>query len=223
MLKALAKAARRFTQTSARLPPEARLELCLPHPDGGEIAVWDVSKALPRRRHWRGADIRPEGQKFERLYVHHSVGAGKPDFRGVRGSVIHVMERRKEKFPGSGYHFWIPRLPVYDKEGRLVIFRMAEDSYRAWHSGKKANDHGIGIAFQGNYSQEPPPAEMFLCATALFTWLCQRYGLEYADQISLHNEAGIHGGSPKPACPGPHITEWIKAMRSRLPERGNDE
>lgn len=197
------------------VPREARLELELPAGnDSSGVCVWDVSHLLPKRLHPRRADIRPEGQDIERLYTHHSGALGLPGFKGMLNSARYVVGQRD--FPGFPYHFWFPYEPVVDPRGCLVIFRGHRDEYRAWHTGGRANDHGVAVCWQGDLRHKEPSPNQLELAEAFYPWAVQRYQLKRPDQLSFHSEADKYGGRKKPSCPGPHVENWLRRWRREL-------
>jgi len=197
--------------TDAGLPLDARCECEL----AGGIALWDVSRLLPRHPHRKRKDERPKSARIERVYVHHSGALGKPGYRGAENAVLYVVGERG--FPGAPYHFWLPHRGERDKSGRLVVLRLAEDEYRAWHSGAKANDHGLGVALQGDLAKSGPSSSQVELLEALLPWLLDRHGLRKTLPLSLsmHSEAGLFGGRSKPTCPGKPTEEWVRDYRGR--------
>lgn len=197
------------------VPHNARLELEL----AGGIALWDVSELLPRARHRKGLDERPKGQEIDRVFVHHSGALGKPGYRGVRNSVSFVVNKRN--FPGPAYHFWVPFNNERDNVGRRVLYRLNPDDYRAWHTGAKANDRGIGFVFQGQLNgklsrYQAPSKHQEEVWEAAAPWLVQRYSLTLPQGLATHSEGHTHGGRQKKTCPGADIETWVRKFRSEF-------
>lgn len=186
------------------------------------VALWDVSDALPRKPHRGGKDRRPRGAIIDRIFTHHSGAFGPAGFRGALAATRYVMSGQKKGtvFPGAPYHLWLPWAEVRDPFGRLVVFRLHEDEYRAWHTGGVCNDTGIGVAWQGQLNRtlegfKPPSPAQIECAEALYPWLLDRYALVDAmpSALSYHAEADLYGGSLKTTCPGPDVIGWVEAYR----------
>ncbi|MEM9067111.1 MAG: peptidoglycan recognition family protein [Myxococcota bacterium] len=194
------------------LPRDAREELEL----AGGVVLYDVSTALPRKQHPRGMDRRPKDAKIERAYVHHSGALGRGGFPGALSATEFVMGKKKSPFPGAPYHFWLPYRDERDHTGRLVVLRLAEDEYRAWHTGGDANHHGIGVALQGNLSKTGPSASQIEGLEALLPWLIQRHGLVMPLGISWHAEGDRFGGRSKSSCPGKPTVAWLEDYRERV-------
>ena len=54
-------------------------------------------------------------------------------------------------------------------------------------------------------------------AEAFVPWALENYQLDVDNTpLSFHSEAGKFGGKSKPACPGPHVTRWIKEYREDM-------
>lgn len=199
---------------TALLPAEARFdELIAPG-----IALYDVSHLLPKGTH-RRATTRPKGVKIDAAFVHHSGALGLPGFEGLRRSVEFMVRRRD--FPCSGYHGWAGRDPVRDPDGRLVVFRAVPDPVRAWHSGARANDRGLGFALQGNTSRLPLSPSQVEILEGLIPWLSEKHGWpteDIAKWLGWHSIADRWGGRKKAACPGRDAERWLRAMVAQTTE-----
>lgn len=193
------------------LPTKARLEAVV----APGVALYDVSALLPKGRH-RRATRRPAGQRIDAAFIHHSGALGMPGFEGLRRAVLFMTQQRD--FPESGYHGWIPRDPVRDPEGRLVLLRALPDESRGWHTGAKANDRGTGWSLQGNTSKLALSPSQVEVLEALIPWLAEHHGWTWADirsWLGWHSAAARWGGRPKPACPGRDAERWLRAYVDR--------
>lgn len=190
------------------LPEGAVLETML----AGGVALYDVSHLLPtgpRRYGTRNPDA------IVRAYFHHSGADGRPGYDGPYRSTRYVVENRD--FRGAAYHFWFPYEECKDSEGNLIVFRLNNDETRSYHTGLKANTHGIGCCFQGNLSNKPMSANQEELAEAFVPWILENYPLELDNTpLSFHAEASKFGGKSKPTCPGPHVTKWITDYRDGM-------
>lgn len=197
------------------LPKEAKLEKVLP----GGVAIYDVSHLLPEPANPR-YDVRPNGIDIIRVFFHHSGAYGNDGFRGALGSVRYVIQQRN--FGAPPYHFWLSYKPDVDENGNIVIYRLGKDEKRCWHTGARANDNGVGVAWQGNLSPGgtgKPSDEQYKMAEALTGWLIGRYNLELPDGLSFHSEAKKWGARKnKRSCPGPYVEKWVKERRERVAE-----
>ena len=191
----------------------------LPHEriaDGVELydATELLAREYPRKRSRKA--VRPPGQVIDAVFVHHSGSLGRAGLDGLRGAVRFVQTQRG--FPGPPYHLFCPYLPVRDDEGRLVVFRACEDSYRAWHTGGKANDRGIGLCLQGKLGKVGPSPAQVEALEALLPWASERHGLPWGDirtWLGWHSIGSRWGGRDKAACPGRATVVWLKGHIDR--------
>lgn len=189
------------------LPSGARFEAEI----AGGIALWDVSHLLPRgRQTWKTK--RAPGSVISVALVHHSGALGAPGFQGALNSVRFMVSQRS--FPMSGYHYWSSYAPIIDPEGRLVWLRLAADEKRAWHSGRRANDIGVGWALQGNTTRMPISPSQVELLEAGIPWLMERHKTTPAEGLGWHSIADRFGGRPKKACPGAggerYLRDYVK-------------
>lgn len=193
------------------IPKKAKLEVVLP----GGIAIYDVSEVLPKPKK-PSANRRPPGTKIVRVFFHHSGAYGKDGYDGAKNAVAYVVTNRG--FGARPYHFFLARKPDVDEHGNIVIYRMALDEERCWHTGGRCNDEGIGVVWQGNLYPDKtgaPTDAQYKMATALWDWLLTRHNLNLPDGFSFHSESPKWGGHPKEACPGPYVEEWVKTRRGK--------
>lgn len=193
------------------LPRDAKLEKVLP----GGIAIYDVSHILPQPKRPR-YNRRPVGTHIVRIFFHHSGAYGRDGYDGAEASVNYVINSRD--FGARPYHFWLAYKPDVDENGNLVVYRLGKNEERCWHTGKRANDEGIGVVWQGNlYPDETgkPSDEQYKMANALTAWLVDELLLELPDGLSFHAEADKWGGSRKSSCPGPYVQEWVEKRRDQ--------
>lgn len=171
-----------------------------------------IQKVHPRKRNRKA--IRPQSGALEAVFVHHSGSLGKDEVAGFMGAVRFVMQHRG--FPGAPYHFWVSYDPDYDEDGHLIVWRLAEDSYRAWHSGDKANDIGLGICLQGNLTRTGMSHGQEEALEALLPWLaehCEWGNLQ--GRLGWHANASKWGGRDKKTCPSPKVVAWLENYLSR--------
>jgi hypothetical protein len=197
------------------LPKEAKLETILP----GGIAIYDVSHLLPYPFNPR-YNKRPAGVDIVRIFFHNSGAYGKDGFEGVENSVKYVINERN--FGARPYHFWLAYKPDRDAQGNIVIYRMAPDRERCWHTGQRCNDEGVGVVWQGNLhpgKTGQPSEEQYKMGEALTDYLIQRYTLSLPDGLSFHAEAEKWGARKnKASCPGPYVQKWVIERRNRTPK-----
>lgn len=194
------------------LPNGAKLEKVLP----GGIAIYDVSDVLPSPARPR-FNRRPRGVNIIRVFFHHSGAYGKDGFEGAENSVNFVINQRN--FGARPYHYWLAYKPDRDEQGNIVIYRLAKDDERAWHTGNAANDNGIGVVWQGNLHPDHdgnPSPEQYRMAEALTKWLLEKYDLPLPNGLSFHAEAKKWGANKnKPSCPGPFVQAWVEERRTQ--------
>jgi hypothetical protein len=170
-----------------------------------------------------------------RVYNHHSGAKGKDGFAGLEASVKYSIRDKKrtktiksgpnegeireyiEKgWPGGPYTFWLCVKADRDTVGRKVIYRVNKDELRTYHTGNQANDHGLGVAWQGNLTTAKPSKDQLGGASVLFPHLHVTHPLSDHKPFSYHSESKEFGGSGKPTCPGPHVEAFVDDYRSRL-------
>ncbi len=178
--------------------PEARFEALI----SDDVALYDVSHLMPKGRHKRKTH-RPKGQPIDALFVHHSGALGRPGLEGALAAARYVIGKRN--FPLAPYHYWIPREPVYDPEGRIVIFRLLASEARGWHTGRRANDRGEAVCLQGNASRMRVSPSQETALRAFIPWwgkLRRRPLDRMHEWLGWHAIAHRFGGRRKRACPG---------------------
>jgi hypothetical protein len=170
-----------------------------------------------------------------RVYNHHSGAKGRDGFAGLKASVGYSTRDKKKTrvvksgpnkgtrreytergWPGGPYTFWNCVKADMDAEGRKVIYRVNKDELRTYHTGSQANDHGVGLAWQGNLTVIKPSQDQIGGATVLNAYCVVRYKLSENKPFSWHSESKEFGGSGKAACPGPHVEAFVGAYRDKL-------
>jgi hypothetical protein len=177
------------------------------------VVIWNVADEMQRhqtRRYARRNDV------IRRIYVHHSGALGKPGIMGAFNSSRYDVTYGKPPFPGPAYHLWIPYSPLLDSKGRKVVLRMNADTTASWHTGGTANQHGLGVCFQGDHSggKNGLPLSDFQteCASALLPHLISTHGetIDHEAPVAWHAVAQHYSTSNgKPSCPGAHTVAWL--------------
>ncbi len=191
----------------------------------GGVALYDVTDVLPRNKKRKYKTRETSG--IIRVYNHHSGALGKDGFQGAANSARYRVKDRTKKlpngstklirgWPGMPYTYWYCYEPDRDEDNRIVVYRCNADATRSYHTGKKANDHGVGNCWQGNLTVREPSNAQIEMAEAHFPWLMARHDLADDRPFSFHSEAGAFGGKKKPTCPGPHVTKWVSEYRDKL-------
>jgi hypothetical protein len=95
-----------------------------------------------------------------------------------------------------------------------VVLRMNRDDTASWHTGGTANQHGLGVCFQGDHSSGPkglPLSEsQKQIGAALLLDLRTRHDLDASAPVAWHAVAQLYSSSKgKPSCPGAHTLEWL--------------
>lgn len=141
----------------------------------------------------------------------------------VRGKIKRRIIGGGRGWPGIPYTFVIPGRPEA-KDGKLVLYRIWDDSWRTFHTGGLANSFGVGVVVGGWYASRHdllnphahprPTEEAMVCADALADYLMDRYQLQLGpDTLQSHAELG------KPACPGDFLENWVRVKRGDEPLR----
>lgn len=175
----------------------------------GGVALYDVSHLMPR--HPKKKVPTREAKGIVRQYHHHSGALGAKGYEGAFNSARYVVEQRG--FPGAAYTYWLSYEPDIAAD-RLAIYRLNRDDAHSWHTGGKANAHGVAVCWQGNLSETNPSDAQYEMAEALIPWLIERHGMALPDCLSWHSEAARFGGRSKKTCPGPHVSAWLESYRS---------
>jgi len=196
---------------SVPLDPRARFEERI----AAGVALYDVAHLLPRGRH-RRATRRPGDGTIRAVFVHHSGALGRAGVQGAIDSTRYVVDQRD--FPMAGYHLWLPRTGIRDDEGRLCALRLVPDETRAWSTGARANDVGVGWALQGHTGKQPISADQEELLEALIPWASQRYALPWdamRSWLGWHSIGDRWGGRRKAACPGRDAERWLRGYLER--------
>jgi hypothetical protein len=138
------------------------------------------------------------------LTIHHTVS---PSSRSIEAiALYHIApdpSRNKSAWPGIGYHF------VLKDDGR--IYQTNYLTTKSYHAGSYAADGdenlwSVGIALQGDFTDEPPPQEQLDAARALVAYLKELLDIE---DVLKHKE--MPGASTQ--CPGNTSDDWIGYVR----------
>lgn len=166
------------------------------------MEIIDATKLVKRE------GIYPKRGNIRRIYVHHSGREGAPALRGAINTSRYVVTAKG--FPGPAYHYWIPRVGS-------EVFQLNSDERRAWHTGGRANAHGIGVCVQGNTTSTRMPQSQMECLRSVLEMLMKRYAKTlWTPPVSWHSASAQYGGKAKPACPGKHATVWLQQWQGGL-------
>lgn len=192
------------------VPPSAKLEAVI----SKTVAIWDVSRSLPRHDWKRWAR---RTKPIVRVYSHHSGAKGASGYAGAVGTarfaITHHTSGGTPGWAGAAYHQWLPFEPDRDPHGRLVVYRLNPDALVCYHTGG-LNTDGFGLCWQGNLRRDKPSDAQYEMADALYPFLQRRLGVDRETGFSWHSEgARWPGGRSKETCPGPHVEAYVKAFR----------
>ncbi len=181
-----------------------------------DFALWDVSQALPQKGTWPTRPL----EDVKHLYVHKSGADGPAGFRGVKAMANYCVNHRDWK--AAPYHVWLSAEPDEDGTTRMVVYRCLPWEARSYHTGGDANQHGIGIAIQGNYDSEwdgistiKPTAAQQGALYAITEYLSELLNLDLTGIGPLGRTLSGHWEAPKPkrVCPGDWARSWVLARR----------
>ncbi len=189
----------------------------------GRVVIYDVAHLLPKHKVKKWRTRRGD---IVRCYVHHSGRDGAEGFDGFRNSASYSTRKKRrrngtmmEGWAGTPYTFWIPDLPDLDPEGRIIVYRGNPDEMRTYHTGGRANTHGVSWCFQGNRTKKGPSPEQVEAWKAFVPYATRRYGLRLEESwapFCPHSASRKWGGSGKKACPGPFIERLVADTVSAL-------
>lgn len=187
-------------------------------------------------------------RKIEHIIIHHAAGARKEGIkqpvdlakwvirdpiyrRDEAGNIIYRTTKNGRKkprtkgggrgWPGAPYTFQVPAIPAI-VDGKIVVYRLWDDDWRTWHTGKAYNTHGVGVCVGGWYAsrhgastlaQDKPDATAIEGLERLvLDYLLPRYGLDPEDDEALmgHFDAG------KAMCPGDWLETWVRQNRGEF-------
>lgn len=187
---------------------------------GNGVSLWDVSHVLPRHPTKKYKD-RPDGAEIDTVVTHHSGAFNGPGVTGLIGMSRWVSNgpwsghrytgpASGRDWPGCPYHYYLSHERIKDDKGRVVILRAQHDRKILNHTGG-LNVRGLGVCWEGNLSHGHEPADhQYHAAESLYAWLNRDID---KSRYTMHSEAAVFGGRPKPSCPGPYVTKWLKSWR----------
>lgn len=195
-----------------------------------------------------GKFYRVPGRQVDHVIIHHAAGSRKEGIvqpvglakwvirdpiyrRDDRGEIVYRTTRGGRKkprtkgggrgWPGAPYTFQVPAIPVIEDD-KIVVYRLWEDDWRTWHTGKSYNTNGVGICMGGWYAsrhgastlahERPDEMAMEGLERLVLDYLMPRYGLDPEDEEALlgHFDVG------KAMCPGDFMEMWVRRMRGEF-------
>jgi len=138
-------------------------------------------------------------------------------YRTVRGVQRKQWVGGGRGWPGCGHTFVVPGIPqVVDR--KIEVYRIHDDDLHTFHTGPYYNRVGVSVCFAGAFSSRhtrptpreraaPEPDAMMAGAELILDYLLPRYGIEPAEGLKGHFDAG------KPACPGDYLEAWVRTNR----------
>lgn len=174
---------------------------------------WGADPSLPRRGHVLGPLNRTE------VFIHHTVivsGAASPNEFESLDQVRSAMRRLQTIRPDLGL----------DVPYNFVAFAMASGDLALGEgrgperTGAHASGHnriGLGIAFQGNFEDFPPPSRFDDHLQQLTSWLrdlrLNQGFSNLGDSRPADRDVWGHRDVKNTACPGRHLFERLKDIR----------
>ncbi len=206
---------------------------------GDPIAIYDVSEVLGdaaallrskaikagKKRKARFGSRDPDG--IDTCIVHKSGGNGPAGYKGALATMRFVVSHRG--WWGAAYTFWGSREADRDPDGRLVVYRLQNDTVKSWHTGHGMNGRGVGIGIQGNYDgnwdlladgmpkvDREPTEDQWAALPALVDYIEDKYPLiAYGRTAEHEDEYGLtgHWEHGKSVCPGDALRAWVMERR----------
>lgn len=137
--------------------------------------------------------------------------------RNVRGKEKPKLIGGGRGWPGAPYTFLVPFRPEI-VDGKLEVYRLWDDQWRTWHTGKHWNSRGVAVGFGGSlitrrapkwsagHARDPDPTQFVAGAELITEFLLPHYGLT-GENILGHFDAG------KVTCPGDILEAWVRIQR----------
>lgn len=224
------------------IPEGAKLEAITTPKDtspGDPIAIYDVSDPLGEAASTERVRAKAAGKKrkpafgirepdnIDTCIVHKSGGNGPAGYRGALATMRFVVGHRG--WWGAAYTFWLSREADRDPDGRIVAYRLQDDTIQSWHTGHGMNKTGVGLGVQGNYDgnwdlladgmpkvdREPTP-DQWDALPALVDYIEDFYPLITCGREDEHVEDyGLtgHWEHGKSVCPGDALRAWVMTRR----------
>ena len=147
------------------------------------------------------------GGSWEKITIHHSDEVGALVFNGTfQQSCDAIRSIQRQHLVGNGwgdigYHFLI--------DGRGRVFEGRSLEWQGAHAGNPTkNRRNIGVCLLGDFDEHQPSAQASESLRKLLDDLKRRHGIS-REKIYMHSEF------MNTVCPGRHLTQWVKAYRSR--------
>jgi hypothetical protein len=182
------------------------------------VAVWReeiAEKVGARARKQWGALEAVEGTADlgppVRITVHHS-GGGVFSERTERSASLAIKAIQKTHMEGKGwddigYHY------IIDPAGRVWEGRHL-NRIGAHAGSRKLNAGNIGLLLLGNFDLQEPPPEQLARLDFLLDKLQELFGVA-STEIHTHNAVRAMEGLGATACPGRHVSEWMRERRNK--------
>lgn len=139
-------------------------------------------------------------QQIDTIAIHHTVS---PSDRTIASIARYHVDSRG--WPGIAYHF------VIKADGQVFMTNYMDTiSYHA--AGH--NDHTIGIALQGDFSNAHPPARQLDAAKNLVAALRNYFNSMYGIDLKV----APHRALSQTACPGNTWQEWLPYISGDAPK-----
>lgn len=128
---------------------------------------------------------------IETLTIHHTVS---PSDRTIQSIAEYHINGRG--WPGIAYHY------VIKDDGR--IFQTNDLTTISYHCGQ-SNGNSVGIALQGDFTNDPPPDAQLVAAKQLVDGLCRTFQL-----VDVRPHRLMQGAATQ--CPGNTWEDWFDSL-----------
>lgn len=168
-------------------------------------------------------------REIDSIIVHTSAGPNKHGVDAPLGIAQWIIRPKKTDangktigggrgWPGMPYTFCVPYVPEV-VDGKFIVYRCWDDSWRTFHTGGRWNSHGVGVCFAGSFDSRhspkwnltakdgPHPTQFEAGKSLVLDYLVPRYGIDLKKGLLGHFDCG------KPTCPGDVLEQWIRETR----------
>ena len=150
---------------------------------------------ITKRKNWKKRKL----SDIRYAIYHHTAGQTVRFPIGMRMTNAFIKDIKR--WPAIPYHLYVP----YKQEGKPTVYQLNEYTDFTWHT-KRANQHGIGVVFQGWFDKfdggrEPSGVQKFIAPLLFTEYLQPTFNMKDENLLG-------HFNFTKPSCPG----YWLEGL-----------